>query len=114
MSLNRRHLLKLACSGGALILVACDGDDTSSKTPDGSPRPAWPVPELSFVEGSGSTFDLASTLPVGVEPGGTFALEASSAPLPSGMTLAPTGILSVGMASAGSVSGVVFAYTEPA
>jgi hypothetical protein len=60
------------------------------------------------------TFDLSVTLPTGVKRGGTFAVSAQGAPLPAGMVLTTTGLLSVGSAKAGRVDGVVFTYAEPA
>ena len=73
----------------------------------------WDIGAPTFVEGASSTFDLAPTLPSGVVPGGTFAVDPSGAPLPSGMTLSPAGLLEVGAAVAGATAGVVFSYTEP-
>lgn len=66
-----------------------------------------------FAVGSGSSLDLASTLPTGVKRGGVFGIAASGAKLPAGMTLAPAGILSVGTATVGGVAGVIFTYAEP-
>ena len=59
-------------------------------------------------------FDLNSTLPAGVRKGGTFAVSPSGTPLPAGMALMPTGLLSVGNAVAGRADGVIFTYAEPA
>jgi len=59
---------------------------------------------------SNSTFNLANTLPTGIARGGRFGLDSSGAPLPAGMSLTPAGILSVGSASIGTVTGVVFTY----
>jgi hypothetical protein len=71
------------------------------------------VAPLSFAAGSGSTIDLASTLPTGVVAGGGFGISSTGAALPVGMTLSPAGILSVGTASTGVVAGIVFTYAEP-
>jgi hypothetical protein len=73
----------------------------------------WLVPSISFTVGSSDSFNLATTLPAGTKPGGVFAVDPSGAALPSGMTLSPAGVLSVGSAAVGSVSGVIFSYTEP-
>ena len=74
----------------------------------------WSVsPTPYFFTGTGSTFDLNTTLPAGVRKGGTFAVVASGAPLPAGMALSH-GLLSVGNAEAGRADGVIFTYAEPA
>ncbi len=113
MTVERRLLLKLALGGGAWIVAGCPPRDVQ---PDAGPDEllSWPVPELVFVEGSGTSLSLGATLPAGVKAGGTFALDPGSAPLPSGMTLTPDGTLSLGAATAGSVGGVIFLYAEPA
>jgi hypothetical protein len=67
-----------------------------------------------FTSGAGATFDLATTLPSGVARGGMFAVDKGGAALPSGVSLSPAGILSVNTAMQTQISGVVFAYTEPA
>ena len=70
-----------------------------------TPRiPALPV---------GGSFDLAGTLPPNVPRGGRFGLDSRGAPLPTGMSLSETGILSVGAAASGNVSGVLFTYEVP-
>jgi hypothetical protein len=63
-----------------------------------------------MVVGSGATFDLAATLPATVARGGSFGVDAAGARLPNGMLLTPDGKLSVGAATVGLVSGVVFTY----
>ena len=63
-----------------------------------------------MVVGSGTSFDLGSTLPVGAKRGGSFGIDPAGARLPVGMSLSPAGILSVGGASIGSVTGVIFTY----
>ena len=62
---------------------------------------------------SGATFDLSSTLPTGVTRGGTFGVDPSGARLPAGMSLSSSGILAVGTATLGTVTGVVFTYDAP-
>lgn len=74
----------------------------------------WSVnPQPVLIAGSSSGFDLSQTLPQGVARGGTFSLDASSAPLPNGVTLSPAGILSASASTTGTFSGVIFAYQEP-
>lgn len=86
-----------------------------SPSPSPSPSPAaWNVYLPVFTAGSNQTFDLASTLPTGVRRGGSFGVDPNGAPLPTGMTLSSSGVLSVGSASTGSTTGVVFWYAEPA
>lgn len=87
------------------------GDPGGGGAGGGTTTSSWTVPEkISFVEGSESTFDLATTLPTGTPAGGVFSVDASGAGLPSGMTLSPEGLLSVGAAGVGDTEGVVFAY----
>ena len=63
--------------------------------------------------GSGASFDLATTLPAGVTRGGVFGVDSAGAPLPIGMRLSSSGVLAVGTATVGTVSGVLFTYEEP-
>jgi hypothetical protein len=63
--------------------------------------------------GSNATFNLSTTLPVGVTRGGKFGLDPSGPLLPRGMSLSVDGILAVGSASIGSVAGVIFTYETP-
>jgi len=124
-------LLYNNCGGGFESSVFNQGSlgsgDTGGTTPPPTqtdppptqtdPPPAtteWVIPsQISFVEGSTGTYDLAATLPSGVAPGGSFELDLSGPALPAGMTLSSQGVLSVGSATEISVSGVVFSYTEP-
>jgi hypothetical protein len=64
-----------------------------------------------LIVGGGASFNLAITLPVGVNPGGTFGVDANGPSLPPGMTLSSAGILSVGTAAVGTVTGISFTYT---
>lgn len=74
----------------------------------------WSIdPPPVLIAGSSSGYDLSQTLPQGVVRGGNFSLDASSAPLPNGVTLSPAGILSASASATGTFSGVVFAYKEP-
>jgi hypothetical protein len=63
--------------------------------------------------GSTATFDLNTTLPSGVIPGGTFGIDPGGAALPKGLSLSSNGTLAVGTAVAGTVRGVFFTYEEP-
>jgi len=101
-----------------LLLLGCEvKEDEATAAPTVTPPPAassaWVVNPPSFAVGSGATFNLANTLPAGVARGGVFDVSASGARLPSGMSLTPAGILSVGAATVGSVAGVVFTYASP-
>jgi len=110
---GRRTVLGVGLGAGALLLLGCD---VSEDAPAASPPPAsaaWVVNPPSFAVGSGSTFNLANTLPAGVTRGGTFGVSQSGARLPPGMALTPAGVLSVGTAAVGSVAGVVFTYATP-
>ena len=72
------------------------------------------VPSRALALAPGATFNLADTLPASVARGGVFEIDASGAPLPAGITLVPTGQLSVGDSATGAASGLVFRYTPPA
>jgi hypothetical protein len=75
----------------------------------------WSVaPNQALVLSQGSTFDLTSTLPSTAPRGGVFEIDRSGAPLPAGITLSPTGLLTVGPSATGGTAGVVFRYTPPA
>lgn len=111
---GRRTVLSFGVGAGALILLGCD---VSEQAPPAESPPAastaWVVNPPSLAVGSGATFNLATTLPAGVARGGAFGVSTAGANLPTGMTLTPAGILSVGAAIVGSVSGVVFTYATP-
>lgn len=97
-------------------LVATNSAGSVSMTRTVTVNPAvitWTVPPISFVVGSGSTFDLASTLPAGIIKNGVFTVDPSGLALPAGMTLTANGVVGVGTAVVGTTDGVVFAYTEP-
>lgn len=121
--------LMAGCGGGsggtaAQNPVATD-PSASPAPPAGSPTPAAPAPTsapaevawnvgpIYFALGGASTFDLASTLPAGVQHGGTFGIDPSGENLPAGMALSDAGMLSLGTAAAGEVVGVMFTYAEP-
>jgi hypothetical protein len=88
---------------------------TPAPTPSPAPPPPapWSVGLIELRAGNGATFDLSVTLPGSVPRGGTFSVSPSGAPLPAGMTLSASGLLSVGNAAPGQTTGVIFAYTPP-
>jgi hypothetical protein len=99
-----------AAGGSATETVAPVGDSPNSPS-----APAWNIQEvLAFVAGTPSTIDLNNTLPQGVASGGTFGVASSGAPLPSTVTLASSGVLTVAATAAiGATTGVVFTYSAP-
>jgi hypothetical protein len=69
---------------------------------------------MTLVAGAATSFDLAASLPPGFAAGGTFYADESGAPLPDGVSLTPSGILTVAAdAPAGLTAGVIFAYAAP-
>lgn len=116
---RRRLSAGLCLSFLAGALPACGGaeyfDETAQPASSGSSS-QWEVASTRSVELSpGGTFDLAATLPSGVARGGAFSIDPSGAPLPSGIRLDRTGLLSADRASIGvSAAGVVFRYSPPA
>ncbi len=74
---------------------------------------SWNPSVPPLLVGSNAAFNLASTLPASVVQGGKFALDSSGATLPVGMSLTTAGILAVGTASIGTVTGVIFTYETP-
>ena len=77
---------------------------------------AWDVvPNNTLALSAGSTFDLADHAAVGgPHPAASSRSMPSGAPLPSGITLLPTGLLTVSSSATGGTAGVVFRYTPPA
>lgn len=115
MSITRRKvLISGLCLGGAAALgFGCSDSGTpgdGSAGSDASSAGDWIISGASFIEGSGGTFDLKPTLPAGTPAGGTFGVDAAGVTLPTGMSLSPDGILSVGTATAHIIEGVVFTY----
>ena len=123
--IDRRRLLQRGLAVAATALAGCRWESDSASplgappsdgtaaapTPSQPPAPAEWTPTIpAMVVGSGTSFDLGSTLPVGAKRGGSFSIDPTGARLPVGMNLSPTGILSVGTASIGSVAGVIFTY----
>lgn len=85
-----------------------------SPSPAPPPAPAaWTPFVPALVVGSGATFDLASTLPSGISRGGSFGIDANGSRLPAGMSLSAAGLLAVGSAAIGTVTGVIFTYDAP-
>jgi hypothetical protein len=109
--------------GGTYDETAAGGDPTHAAMSGESTRKdgmlagvhAWEVaPSRALTLSAGASFDLSTTLPPGVAPGGTFQVDASGAALPPGISLLPSGLLTVSSTAAGSTAGVVFRYTPPA
>ncbi len=98
--------------GVSTLLEGCGGGGVSA---DEVPADAlaWVVGPLYFMPRVVTTFDLNPGLPPHVASGGTFAVSLQGAPLPAGMHLSSSGIISLGSAGTGVVEGVVFSYTEP-
>jgi hypothetical protein len=128
---TRRNALTLGLFGCTYLLFGCGqmvevgskaaASPTPGLTPTPAPAPspsapqAWNVnPWTYFVASAGTTFDLSPTLPSGVTRGGSFGIDPRGTPLPTGMTLTPQGMLSVGTAQVSQTSGVLFSYAEPA
>lgn len=112
-SVTRRTALAFGLSGCASLLEGCGGGGSSSDQ-DVAQLTQWNVGPLFFLAGSAQTLNLELTLPSEAIKGGTFGLSTSGAALPAGMTLSQSGILAVAGASASTVEGVIFTYTEPA
>ena len=111
---GRRTVLGFGLGAGALLILGCEvrEQDSPASADISATSAAWVVNPPSFAVGGGGTFNLSNTLPIGVTRGGQFGVSSSGAKLPTGMTLTPAGILSVGSASVGSVAGVVFTYSS--
>lgn len=133
-SFRRREALKYSLFSCAALLSGCylgdDGSESTSTEPSAAPPSPAPPPSpsppfagasnvwninpwLMFPAGTNFLLDLSITLPSGVTRGGLFAIEATGASLPSGMTLSSAGLLAVGGAAVVNVSGVIFNYTPP-
>lgn len=138
--LTRRRLSAGLCLGLLGVLSGCGGttpivEEASSPTEPpntgggstgsapgaaattfGAPKAgSWDVvPTHALTLTPGTSFNLADTLPATVLPGGVFEVDRSGAPLPAGISLVPTGLLTVSSAATGTAAGVVFRYTPPA
>lgn len=112
---DRRHLLKRGLAVAVVTLTGCGGGSDASSPVGTTPSPppvaeTWNPSVPPLLVGTNSSFNLSATLPAGVARGGRFGLDASGASLPPGMTLSAAGVLSVGSAAIGTVTGVVFTY----
>lgn len=120
--LARRRFSTGVCLGLLSALAGCGGVDEPLNDPagpaSGTPKVAeatWDVvPSRAIVIAPGESFDLAATLPGKVARGGVFDVDPRGAPLPAGITLDRTGVLSVSSSATGGTAGVVFRYTPPA
>lgn len=114
--MKRRDL----CAGLALlssgITVRGGGADGGTLTAgpqdtDSALSVEWDIrAALAFVVGGSASIDLNDTLPEGVPRGGTFGVNNTGSPLPSGLTLTPDGKLSASSAAVGLTTGVMFTY----
>jgi hypothetical protein len=104
---GRRRFAAGVCAGMMTVLAGCGGSEPVADNWDVSPTG-------SLTLSPGATFNLASTLPSDVPAGGVFDVDPAGAPLPSGITLLPSGLLNVAASARGSAAGVVFRYTPPA
>lgn len=129
---RRRRLLGHGIALSVVMITGCrdgeislpvGGDPAEPPAPAPSAPPATPPPPAApqawnpsvppLLASTRSTFDLASTLPSSVPRGGKFGVDTIGAPLPAGMSLSAAGILAVGTAAIGAVTGVVFVYDLP-
>jgi len=116
--MKRRSFLISAIAGMAgVALLGCAVSGGGPPAGGLSPAPpravVWDPAPLLFQAGRISTFDLSATLPPGIRRGGVFGLAPNSNPLPSGLTLAPSGILSASGPPVSFTSNVIFTYEEP-
>lgn len=118
--MHRRSLLIGAASAGGIALLGCGGSGSGSAPDSNPPQPdiqpsVWdPSPWMWFIAGQSRTIDLTVTLPADVNRGGNFGLASSSASLPPGFTLFPSGLLTATNPAASQTPNIVFTYTEPA
>ena len=104
--------LAAGCGGGSTADSA-DGTSPATGSSGGSTAEAWRIDPVRFESGGGGSFDLATTLPASIPRGGRFGVHPDGTALPAGMQLAASGILSVGSATVGDVTGVIFTYEWP-
>jgi hypothetical protein len=117
---RRNFLLASALSTvGAAGLSACGGSGESGAERNSSSAallsgPTWDVAPVLVAGAPQVVFDLNATLPAGVRNGGQFSVSPSGTPLPGGVVLSSTGVLSVtSAATPGVTQGIVFVYAEP-
>ncbi|MGZ8274565.1 MAG: hypothetical protein ACXWUM_11685 [Burkholderiaceae bacterium] len=134
-NLARRRFSTGLCLGLLTAVAGCGGTDDAptDAAPTGLPVSSTPKPNTLMTGSStpkvatwdvaptraiaippGATFDIAATLPPTITPGGVFDVDPSGAPLPAGITLDRTGVLTVSSSAVGGTAGVVFRYTPPA
>ncbi|HET9024294.1 MAG TPA: hypothetical protein VFN64_06945 [Burkholderiaceae bacterium] len=123
---TRRRFSLGVCLGVLTTLAGCGGTfedlppdpatEPSAGTSTGTRESSsWDVvPNRALSLSAGASFDLAATLPANIAPGGRFDVDPSGAPLPPGITLMPSGLLTVSGSATGGTAGVVFRYTPPA
>ena len=137
----RRRLFKGALAVAATTLGGCRWDSETSLPLSGAPStegppapaptqsptptitpPSTPEPSTSgtwapfvpaLIVGSSGSFDLNTTLPLSIKRGGTYGIDSGGPRLPVGMSLTSAGILAVGTAAIGTVTGVIFTYDAP-
>jgi hypothetical protein len=108
---RRRRLVTGVCAGLFAVLSGCGG----AAGDDPAANANWDVaPARSLSLARGTSFNLAETLPADVMRGGVFDVDPGGSPLPVGVVLLPSGLLTVGPSATGSAAGVVFRYTPPA
>lgn len=78
---------------------------------------SWNVGAISLLVGAAGLpagqFAVSATGPASYVSGGVYELDLAGSSLAAGVTLTEAGVLDVGSASVGTVSNVVFAYSEP-
>ena len=97
-------------------LIACGGGGGSGG--QGSPtesQDTWAIAPLTLSIGDATiVYQLSATLPPNVKRGGTFGVDPSGNPLPTGVSLSSDGVLALNkQAAPGGAAGVVFSYVEP-
>jgi hypothetical protein len=116
---RRKFLISAIASAASVELLGCGGSGGGGSFPSGDAPPAlpgaviWNPAPLVFAEGSFASIDLSLTLPARVRRGGVFGVAANSSPLPSQLTLSPSGILSANGPPLSVTSNVIFTYEEP-
>ena len=132
LNTDRRRLLKHGIAVAVTALAGCGGGSDASSPLGSAPAPApaqppapppaptpppapdaWNPSVPPLLVGTNSTFNLSTTLPASITKGGRFGLDSAGAALPAGMTLSSGGVLAVGSASIGTVTGVIFTYETP-
>lgn len=117
MTNNERRRFVALLSGIVSLAAGCGSSSDEAPEAGTPPAPEAPAPVTAWrpvvptlLVGSTATFDLRTTLPAETVAGGRFSVNPEGAPLPAGMQLSDVGVLSVGTASPGAVTGVIFSY----